>query len=139
MFSQQGPPPIHQTSPNVPSFQISPVEGQSQGLIVDSTLAQNPRRPLLQPPFVRQQEMGSTDVYPMSPQSERGRQGSITTPTSQAGSLVADTTPSTEGSKGLQISVKRGDPPRNDEGKIYCAHPDCAKDVLNFRRPCEWK
>jgi hypothetical protein len=85
--------------------------------------------------------MGGTEVYPISPPSERGRQGSITTPVSQPGSVVADhvETPSTDGNKGLQISVKRGEPPRYNDGRIYCAHPECAKDVPTFRRPCEWK
>lgn len=84
--------------------------------------------------------MGGIEDYP-SPHSETGRQGSITTLNSMPGSVIADhvTTPSSEGSKGIHISVKRGKPPRNADNQIFCVHPECAKENITFRRPCEWK
>lgn len=85
--------------------------------------------------------MGGIEAYPISPPSERERRASITTPVSQSESVANDhiETPTTEGSRGPQISVKRGEPPRNVDGKIYCPHLECAQDVPTFRRPCEWK
>lgn len=39
-----------------------------------------------------------------------------------------------------RLSVRRArDPPKNNEGQIYCDHPDCQMAPPTFRRPCEWK
>ncbi|EEQ34253.1 conserved hypothetical protein [Microsporum canis CBS 113480] len=38
-----------------------------------------------------------------------------------------------------RLAVKRAhDPPRNQDGNIFCDHPDCRGDPPVFRRPCEW-
>ncbi|KAL9111745.1 MAG: hypothetical protein Q9227_003804 [Pyrenula ochraceoflavens] len=47
------------------------------------------------------------------------------------------TSPSSEGSR-QKLSIKREEPPRNDDGMLVCAHPDCQRDPPLFRRSCEW-
>ncbi|ERF73909.1 hypothetical protein EPUS_05921 [Endocarpon pusillum Z07020] len=138
-YNQQIPPPIHPPRTPVPRFEVSPVQGQNFVPVFDPVGTQGLYRPFPQPAFGQNQDMGGTDDYP-SPHSEGGRQPSITTPASMPGSVNADhiTTPSSDGGKGLNISIKRGDPPRNAHNQIYCAHPECAKEALIFRRPCEW-
>ncbi|DAA74711.1 TPA_exp: hypothetical protein A8136_3027 [Trichophyton benhamiae CBS 112371] len=38
-----------------------------------------------------------------------------------------------------RLAVKRAhDPPRNQDGNIFCDHPDCHTNPPVFRRPCEW-
>lgn len=39
-----------------------------------------------------------------------------------------------------RLSIRRArDPPKNNDGQIYCDHPDCQGAPPTFRRPCEWK
>ena len=39
-----------------------------------------------------------------------------------------------------KLSVRRAhDPPKNNEGQIFCDHPECHEAPPIFRRPCEWK
>lgn len=126
--------PIHYpTQTSIPTVAVSAVERQfnTEGLYP----------PYQYPPFGHNPDMGGLDNYPPSPQSDQGRQPSITTPTSLPGSVNVDhiTTPGSDGSKGVQMSVKRGDPPRNAEKQIYCNHSECAGDPPTFRRPSDWK
>lgn len=140
-YLQQDPPPSYLLrNTDVPRFSVSPVEGRDYIPIIDPLATQSPFAPYHLQPFGDNQDMGGIDDYP-SPHSERGRRASITTPTSMPGSLVTDhVTPSSmEGSNALQISIRRGEPPRNASNQVYCAHSECAKDPPNFRRPCEWK
>ena len=140
-YNHQAPPIFYQPSPQIPTFQISPVEGQSHAAALARDRDQNRHRPFLLPAFGSNQKMGGIETYPISPPSERERRASITTPISGPESVITDPieTSTPDGTRGPQISVKRGEPPRNDNGKIYCAHLECAKDIPIFRRPCEWK
>jgi hypothetical protein len=139
-YNQQAPSPFYPSQTPLPTFQVSTVAGQNFAPTFDQTNNPVLYQPYLGPAFGENQDMGGIDSYP-SPHSEGGRQASITTTTSMPESVVADhlTTPSTDGSKGLHISIKRGEPPRNEANQIYCSHPKCAKEVPIFRRPCEWK
>jgi hypothetical protein len=139
-YNQQGRPLIYPPQAPVPTFEVSPVEGQNYVPAFDPIATQVLYRPFLRPPFATNQDMGGTEDYP-SPHSDRGRQNSIATSTSMPESVAADhpTTPSSAGSKSLHISIKRGEPPRNDTNEIHCTHSECAGKVVTFRRPCEWK
>jgi hypothetical protein len=139
-YNQQGRPLIYPPQAPVPTFEVSPVEGQKYVPAFDAIAAHDLYPLFLRPPFSNNQDMGGTEDYP-SPHSDRGRQNSIATSTSMPESVAADhaTTPSSAGSKGLQISIKRGEPPRNEMNEIYCTHLECAGKVVTFRRPCEWK
>ncbi|KAF7513369.1 hypothetical protein GJ744_009790 [Endocarpon pusillum] len=139
MFDPTNTHEFYPSQTPVPRFEVSPVEGQNVVPVFDPTNTHEFYRPLSQPAFGQNQDIGGTDDYP-SPYNEGGRQPSIITITSISGSINTDhiTTPSSDGGQGLNISIKRGEPPRNDHNQIYCAHPECAREGLIFRRSCEW-
>lgn len=138
--NQPVPSPVAPPQADVDTFGIFPVQRLTYSPAVESTVSQNVYPPQLRPPFDSNRDMGGFRDYP-SPHSERGRQASVTTPTSmpESGVVGHATTPSPDEDKCSRISLKRGDPPRDARNQIFCAHPECAKDPPIFHRPCEWK
>lgn len=51
------------------------------------------------------------------------------------------TSPSSEGSHSRnKLSIRRTqEPPKTNDGLLYCDHPECEAKPPTFRRPCEWK
>ena len=131
--------------PGIPALEVSPVNGPTYHLAIDTptlTSRHDQYVGIAQFPFG---VMGGIDHYP-SPHSGRGtRRHSIATIASPDESIARSpgmgnqTSPSSEGSGRAKISIKRGEPPRNEQEQIYCNHPDCMVDPPVFRRPCEWK
>jgi hypothetical protein len=136
------------TSADVPTLEVSPINGPKYSPNVDTPTPtrhfSGPRRALINnylPP-----NMGISDTYPMSPQSERHRSTSITNSTSPINSMITSPVMSisqsphnSESSTRHRVSVQRTqEPPRNEKDEIYCNHEECEAAPPIFRRRCEW-
>lgn len=135
------------TSAEVPTLEVSPITGPNFSPSIDTpTPARHfsgPRRALIS--NFQQPSMGISDVYPISPQSERRRSTSIPTSASPHNSLLTSPAMSTsqsphnsESSTRHRVSVQRAqEPPRNAKDEIYCNHAECEADPPTFRRRSE--
>ena len=140
--------PQQTTSSDVPTLEISPINGPNYSPNIDiptpTRQFRGPRQALFTnfPPS----NMGVNEPYPLSPQSERHRSISIPTSGSPLNSLITSPVMSTsqsphnsESSTRQRVSVQRmQEPPRNDKDEIYCNHEECVTDPPVFRRRCEW-
>ena len=89
--------------------------------------------------------MGVGEAY--SPPSERNRSTSVPTSASPGHSVMASpvvgqlSSPNSDTSARARVSVRRTqEPPRNEQGEIYCNHEECLRNPQppTFRRVCEW-
>ena len=140
--------PQQTTSTDVPTLEVSPIDGPNYSPSIDTPTAarqfSGPRRALFHYPVPP--NMGISERYPLSPQSERHRSTSIPTSASPIHSLITSPVMSSshspqnsESSARHRVSVQRTqEPPRNGKDEIYCNHEDCEADPPTFRRRCEW-